>query len=135
MNPETSLSRLNFLRHLATLSAAALLAPLAGWSREAGRRIKVAVIGCGSVSNVYLPHLSKSSFVELVSTCDILPERAEKQAKRFNIPNHYPHIDGLLAGVPFELLINLTNMQEHGRLNRQALLAGKHVWSEKPMAN
>jgi predicted dehydrogenase len=26
-------------------------------------------------------------------------------------------------------------MQEHGRLNRQALLAGKHIWSEKPMAN
>jgi len=26
-------------------------------------------------------------------------------------------------------------MQEHGRLNRIALNAGKHVWSEKPMAN
>ncbi|MDZ7647169.1 MAG: Gfo/Idh/MocA family oxidoreductase [Cytophagales bacterium] len=26
-------------------------------------------------------------------------------------------------------------MQEHGRLNKQALLARKHVWSEKPMAN
>jgi predicted dehydrogenase len=26
-------------------------------------------------------------------------------------------------------------MQEHEHLNRQALMAGKHVWSEKPMAN
>ena len=26
-------------------------------------------------------------------------------------------------------------MQEHGRFNKQALIAGKHVWSEKPMAN
>jgi predicted dehydrogenase len=33
------------------------------------------------------------------------------------------------------MMVNLTNMQEHGRLNKQALLAGKHVWSEKPMAN
>src|SRR5690606_40754822 len=28
-----------------------------------------------------------------------------------------------------------TDMQEHGRLNKQALQNGKHVWSEKPMAN
>jgi predicted dehydrogenase len=41
----------------------------------------------------------------------------------------------MLAGAPFDLMVNLTNMQEHGRLNRQALMSGKHVWSEKPMAN
>jgi len=33
------------------------------------------------------------------------------------------------------LLVNLTDMQEHERLNLQAVAAGKHVWSEKPMAN
>ena len=99
------------------------------------KKIRVAVIGCGSVSGVYLPHLTKSPFVEVVSTCDIKPERAQKRATEFNVPNHYPHIDKLLAGVPFDLMVNLTNMQEHGRLNKQALLAGKHVWSEKPMAN
>jgi predicted dehydrogenase len=32
-------------------------------------------------------------------------------------------------------MVNLTNMQEHGRLNKQAISAHKHVWSEKPMAN
>jgi predicted dehydrogenase len=31
--------------------------------------------------------------------------------------------------------VTLTDMQEHGRLNKQALMAGKNVWSEKPMAN
>ena len=41
----------------------------------------------------------------------------------------------MLTGVPFDLLVNLTDMQEHERLNRQALEAGRHVWSEKPMAN
>ncbi len=93
------------------------------------------MIGCGSVSNMYLPHLSKSRHVELVSLCDIRPERAEAQGRKFGVANRYPHIDKMLSGVPFELLVNLTNMQEHGRLNRQALMAGKHVWSEKPMAD
>jgi len=99
------------------------------------KRIRVAVIGCGSVSNQYLPHLLKCSCVDLVSACDIIPERAAAQAEKFNIPNQYPHIDQLLAGAEFDLLVNLTDMQEHERLNLQAIQAGKHVWSEKPMAN
>ena len=102
---------------------------------SAGRRIRVGVIGCGSVAGPYLNHLSRSPHVEMVSTCDIRPERAERRAAEHNIPHHYPHIDAMLAGAPFELLVNLTDMQEHERLNRQALEAGRHVWSEKPIAN
>ena len=41
----------------------------------------------------------------------------------------------MLAGAAFDLLVTLTDMQEHEHLNRQALEAGKHVWSEKPIAN
>ena len=98
-------------------------------------RIRTGVIGCGSVSESYLPVLATSPFVELVSACDIRPERARRQAERFSIPHHYPHVDRMLGGEPFELFVNLTDMQEHERLNRQALEAGRHVWSEKPIAN
>jgi len=41
----------------------------------------------------------------------------------------------MLAGTKFDLMVTLTDMQEHGRLNKQAVQAGRHVWSEKPMAN
>jgi predicted dehydrogenase len=51
------------------------------------------------------------------------------------VPNQYPHIDKMLAGADFDLLVNLTDMQEHEHLNRQAIEAGKHIWSEKPIAN
>lgn len=132
------MNRQAFLQRLTALSVTTALTPLdlpALPLPKADKRTRVAVIGCGSVSNMYLPHLSRSPFVELVSTCDILPERAQQAATKYNVPNHYPHIDQLLAGAPFDLLVNLTNMQEHGRLNRQALEAGRHVWSEKPMAN
>jgi predicted dehydrogenase len=99
------------------------------------KRIRTGVIGCGSVSHSYLPVLTKCPYVEVVSLCDIRPERARKQAERYKIAHHYPHIDQMLAGEPFDFLINLTDMQEHERLNRQGLAAGKHVWSEKPIAN
>ena len=131
-----NISRQQFLQSTAMAGAAMLLTSLEGLaSITQNKKIKVALIGCGSVSGVYLPHLTKSPYVEMVSCCDIIYDRAKNRAKEFNIPNHYPHIDKLLAGAPFDLLVTTTDMQEHGRLNKQALMAGKHVWSEKPMAN
>jgi predicted dehydrogenase len=47
---------------------------------------------------VYLPHLSRTPHVELVSACDIIPKRAEAQARKFKIPHQYPHIDKLVGG-------------------------------------
>jgi predicted dehydrogenase len=41
----------------------------------------------------------------------------------------------MLAGADFDLLVNLTDMQEHEHLNREAVAAGKHIWGEKPIAN
>ncbi|MCU0357463.1 MAG: Gfo/Idh/MocA family oxidoreductase [Cyclobacteriaceae bacterium] len=132
------MNRQEFLEHSARLAVAGIVAPFissAGILHQPDKKIKVAVIGCGSVSGMYLPHLSKSPHVELVSVCDIRVERAQQAADKYHVPNAYPHIDKLLAGAPFDLLVNLTDMQEHGRLNRQAILSRKHIWSEKPMAN
>ncbi len=129
-------SRKEFLQRTAMTGSALLLSQLESFAlTKAEKKIKIAIIGCGSVSGQYLPHLSKSPYVELVSVCDIKPERAKKRAEEFNVPNHFPHIDQLLAGPDFDLMVTLTDMQEHGRLNKQALNAGRHVWSEKPLAN
>jgi predicted dehydrogenase len=102
---------------------------------NAQKKIRVGVIGCGSVSTQYFPNLANCPFAEVVSACDIKPERAERAAKQHRIKNHYPHISQMLAGAPFDLFVNLTDMQEHEHLNREAIAAGKHIWSEKPIAN
>lgn len=138
------MDRRSFLHQCGTLGTAAALAPLVGAGTTEARataavkperRIRIGVIGCGSVSNMYLPHLSKSPFAEVVSVCDRIPERARAQAEQYGVAHHYPGIEEMLAGVPFDLLVNLTDMQEHGHLNRRALDASRHVWSEKPLAN
>lgn len=134
------MDRKEFLSALGAITTAGIIMPSALTASSAssslkGKKIKVGIIGCGSVSNMYLPHLKKCSSAEVVSVCDIKFERAEFQGQKFNIPNVYSNIDELLAGVPFDLLINLTDMQVHGALNRKAILAKKYVWSEKPMAN
>ncbi len=131
------LSRKQFLQYTASAGAAMLLSSLEAMAIETGQqKLRVAVIGCGSVSNRYIPHLQSSSLVQVVSLCDIKPERAEAQNKQYGVgAKTYPGIESMLKGAPFDMMVTLTDMQEHGRLNRQALLAGKHVWSEKPMAN
>jgi predicted dehydrogenase len=131
-----TISRQQFLQYTASAGAAVLLSSLEGFALSAEKKLRVAIIGCGSVSNRYIPQLLSSKMIEVVSLCDIKYERAVAQNKQYKVnAQTYPHIDAMLKGVPFDMMVTLTDMQNHGELNKKALLAGKHVWSEKPMAN
>ena len=130
-------SRKQFLQKTSMAGAALLLSSLETWGLGVNdKKLKVALIGCGSVSNRYLPQLLSSKLIEVVSLCDIKYERAVEQNKKYNVnAQTYSHIDKMLAGVAFDMMVTTTDMQVHGELNKKALMAGKHVWSEKPMAN
>jgi predicted dehydrogenase len=134
---KNGISREQFLKRTAMASAALLLSNLESWAKTTDdKKLRVALIGCGSVSNRYLPQLLSSKLIEVVSLCDIKYERAEAQNKQYNVnAKTYKNIDEMLAGVPFDMMVTTTDMQMHGELNKKAIMAGKHVWSEKPMAN
>ena len=131
------MSRKKFLEYTAASGAAVLLSSLESFAfNKEEKKLKVAIIGCGSVSGSYIPKLQTSEIIEIVSLCDIKYDRALARKKLFNVnAQTYPNIEAMLAGVPFDMMITLTDMQVHEELNRKALMAGKHVWSEKPMAN
>jgi predicted dehydrogenase len=130
------MNRATFLQNTALAGAAVLLSSLESFAKEHSKIIKVAIIGCGSVSNRYIPHLQTSSLVKIVGLCDIIHERALGQNKQYNVGAlTFSSIEDLLKGVDFDLMLTLTDMQMHGALNRKALMAGKNVWSEKPLAN
>lgn len=131
------ISRQQFLQYTAAAGAAVLVSSLESFALSTDeKKLKVAIIGCGSVSNRYLPQLLSSKMIEVVSLCDIKYDRALAQNKQYKVQAQtYRNIDEMLNGVPFDMMVTLTDMQVHGALNKKALLAGKHVWSEKPMAN
>lgn len=131
------INREQFLKQVALAGAAILVGSLESWAASVpGKQLRVAVIGCGSVSNRYLPQLLSSPLIKVVSLCDIKYDRALAQNQQYKVgAETYRSIDDLLAGVPFDMMVTLTDMQAHGDLNKKALLSGKHVWSEKPMAN
>jgi predicted dehydrogenase len=133
--------RRQFLKESAVLGTAIGFAPAllaaestAPANQFKGGKIRVGEIGCGSVSGSYLPNLTSQPFIEVVSVCDIVLERAKKRAEQHKVPNVYPNIDEMLAGVPFDLLVNTTSMPSHYPVNKKALQAKRHVWSEKPIA-
>lgn len=137
------LGRRDFLKQAAGAAALGAGAHLAGSPVAAADgppatppagKVRVGVIGCGNVSGAYLADLKARPCIELVSVCDIIVARAEAAAARHGVPHVYPHIDKMLAGTDFDLLVNITDMQAHYALSKAALAAGKHVWSEKPMA-
>lgn len=132
-----TLSRRSFIQATGQAAALAMLGSRAVLATPVpnGKKLRVGLIGCGSVSGVYMPQLAESPFVEVVSFCDIKPERAKALGKRYKIADTYPNIEEMLTGVPFDFLVDLTNMQEHEKINRRGLEAGKHVWTEKPIAN
>jgi predicted dehydrogenase len=91
-----------------------------------------AVIGCGAISDIYLTNLTtRFSGIRVKYCCASHFENAQKKAKQYGlIPATYEQI---LADCEVELVVVLTPAPTHYELIRQALMAGKHVYTEKTM--
>ena len=94
----------------------------------------VSIIGCGFVADYYMLTLSKSETLKVAGVFDAIQERAVKLAERYSIPKVYDSLEALLGDDAVEIVINLTNPRKHYETTMACLEAGKHVYSEKPMA-
>ena len=97
-------------------------------------RIKTAIVGCGSISNIYMESFTNGKFsvIDLVACSDLDVARMEAAAKKFGI--RAMTLDEILTDASIELVVNLTTPAAHYPITKQALLAGKHVFSEKMIA-
>ncbi len=95
--------------------------------------MRIAFVGCGFVSAYYLATLPGHPQLELVGVTDRDEDRARAVAHRHGV-RRYRDLDALLADDAVELVVNLTNPREHAAVTRSALEAGRHVYSEKPLA-
>jgi hypothetical protein len=98
-------------------------------------RLRIGVIGCGMISEKYLENLTKTfAFcLDVRAVADIVPEAAQKRAEQFGVPVACSP-DELLADPEIELVVNLTIPAAHYDVSLKALEAGKHVYTEKPLA-
>ena len=96
--------------------------------------MNVGMVGVGCISGIYLKNFAETfQNVKLVAVCDLIRERAEKAQKQYNIPKLYDTMEELFADPEIDIVLNLTRPYQHFEVSRAALLAGKHVYSEKPL--
>ena len=98
------------------------------------KKLRVGVIGIGDISNVYLNNLKKYDAVEVVACASRGLEKAQRKAAEHGIPKAYASGMELIADPDIDLVLNLTTPQAHYEYNLAALKAGKHVYTEKPLA-
>lgn len=98
------------------------------------RKVGLGIVGCGFISGIYLKNLQTFfQDIDLVGVCDALPEKAQEAAGLYGA-RWYPDAQTLLKDDRIELILNLTRPSEHFNISLMALKAGKHVYSEKPLA-
>ncbi|MPV60096.1 oxidoreductase [Burkholderia sp. HI2761] len=96
--------------------------------------LKVGVLGVGDISDVYLRNLAKYPIVELAAVAGRDLEKARAKAAAHGVPKAYPDAASLIDDVGIDIVLNLTTPDVHAELTLAALRAGKHVYSEKPLA-
>ena len=97
--------------------------------------LNVGMVGVGCISGIYLKniHGAFKDDIRLVAVCDLIRERAEKAQKEYNVPKLYDTMEELFADPEIDIVLNLTRPYQHYAVSKSALLAGKHVYSEKPL--
>jgi predicted dehydrogenase len=96
--------------------------------------MRIAYVGCGYVADLYQQTLiNHSDILKVAGVFDRDGERKTAFANYYSIPT-YESLDALLADDSVDIVLNLTNPESHYSVSESCIAAGKHVYSEKPLA-
>ncbi|MDP9381720.1 MAG: Gfo/Idh/MocA family oxidoreductase [Chloroflexota bacterium] len=96
-------------------------------------KLALGIIGCGNIAGQYARDLTTYPELELVGVADMDTPRAEALASSSGA-RAYPSPQALMEDPAIDVVVNLTTHLAHKEVVTQALNAGKHVYSEKPLA-
>lgn len=95
--------------------------------------VKVGVVGCGNISDIYLTNSKWLNNIEVIGVTDLRREMAEAQAGKYGIGTIYDSIEAMLADQQIEMVLNITHPAGHASVAQAAVEAGKSVYNEKPL--
>lgn len=97
--------------------------------------VKVGLVGVGDISGIYLKNIHEVFHeIELVGICDLKREKAERAKEKYPNLKIYDSMGDIFRDPEIQVVLNLTRPYEHYGVTKAALEAGKHVYSEKPLA-
>ena len=94
--------------------------------------MRVGIIGCGNISETYFECQNLFNNFNVVACADINIEAAKNSAEKYNVKAF--SVEDILANDDIDLIINLTIPSAHKEIIIKSLNAGKHCFSEKPLA-
>ena len=101
---------------------------------ETVRKMRVGVIGTGAISDIYLQNMiNRFEQLEVVSVAAKHRENARKKAVQYGLEDCT--VEEMLADPRIEMVVILTPVGTHYNLIKAALLAGKHVYTEKTITD
>lgn len=96
---------------------------------------RVGVVGLGDISDVYINNLKLYPQLVSLEACAARSiEKAEAKAQLHGFKKAYASPAELIADADVDIVLNLTPPESHFEINSAALDAGKHVYTEKPLA-
>jgi predicted dehydrogenase len=94
--------------------------------------MRVGVMGCGVISRAYVENAGAFDSYEIVACADLDRAQAKALGKASGLA--VVSVDELIADPSIDVILNLTPPLVHAAVTRGALAAGKHVYTEKPLA-
>jgi predicted dehydrogenase len=93
----------------------------------------IAIVGTGYVADLYMRTLHWHTHLKLIGAYDRDLSR-QKQFTSYHRVHAFSSYEELLQNPDVGVVLNLTNPREHFSVSKAALLAGKHLYSEKPLS-
>ncbi len=98
------------------------------------KKTRIGFVGVGVISGIYLDNITGVfRDLEVAGVCDLIPERAQAAQDKYGV-HIYKDMYELFADPTVDIVLNITRPNEHYAVTKAALEAGKHVYSEKPLA-
>ncbi len=95
--------------------------------------MNIAIIGCGFVADFYMATLRHYTDFKIIGAYDRDRSRLDAFCNHFGV-RRFGSREEVLGNEQVEMVLNLTNPRSHFEITEACLLAGKHVYSEKPLA-
>ncbi|MFC0533274.1 Gfo/Idh/MocA family protein [Phytohabitans kaempferiae] len=102
--------------------------------KTSGETVGVVFVGCGYAADFYGATMPNYPHIEVKGAFDVEEDRAATFVEEYG-GRVFNDFDEVLADPGVAIVVNLTSVSKHYSVSKAALLAGKHVYSEKPLAS
>lgn len=96
--------------------------------------LKVAIVGCGKIADDHCSQVQRIKGCEIVGVCDREPLMARQLSERFSVKRHFSDLTKMLSEAQPDVVHVCTPPESHFAIAQECLVAGCHVYVEKPFA-